>query len=196
MVGGRPFITLIICYLFPTGDNKDSRAASRVRSVLAGIAERLAESPAAINSLLSQVVKNGLDTKLAESQVMPAGACCGSLSDNNKFSFFHGLQTFRESVKTGLRLWKKFETVIGELYGKILKNLIGAARLKPCVFFLKGLHPGLQRCVLGLGRCESLILSLSGSLTVRLSGSAGHSHRGQSELGLTQLPSSALVAGF
>ena len=73
MVGGRPFITLIICYLFPTGDNKDSRAASRVRSVLAGIAERLAESPAAINSLLSQVVKNGLDTKLAESQVLSQG---------------------------------------------------------------------------------------------------------------------------
>lgn len=193
MVGGRPFITLIICYLFPTGDNKDCRAASRVRSVLAGIAERLAESPAAINSLFSQVVKNGLDAKLAESQVMSAGACCGSLSDNNKFSFFHGLQTFRESVKTGLRLWKKLETVIGELNGKILKNLIGAARLKLSVFFLKGFYPGLQRGVLGLGGCESLILGFAGSLTVRLGCRPGHGHRGQGKLGLTQLSSRALI---
>ena len=165
MVGGRPFITLIICYLFPTGDNKNCRAASRVRSVLAGIAERLAESPAAINSLFSQVVKNGLDAKLAESQVMPAGACCGSLSDNNKLNALRGLKPSGESFKISLCGSAELETVIGELNGKILKNLIGAARLKPCVFFLKGLHPGLQRCVLGLGRCESLILSLSGSLT-------------------------------
>lgn len=72
MVGGRPFITLIICYLFPTGDNKNCRAASRVRSVLTGIAERLAESPAAIYALLPQVVQHSLDAQFAEPLVMSA----------------------------------------------------------------------------------------------------------------------------
>lgn len=194
MVGGRPFITLIICYLFPTGDNKNCRAASRVRSVLAGIAERLAESPAAIYALLPQVIQHSLNTKLAESQVMPAASGGGSLSDNNKLNALRGLKPSGESFKISLCGSAELETVIGKLNGKILKNLIGAARLKPCVFFLKGLHPGLQRGVLGLGRCESLILGFAGSLTVRLGRRPGHGHRGQSELGLTQLPSGALVA--
>lgn len=194
MVGGRPFITLIICYLFPTGDNKDSRAAGRVGGVTGGIAERLSESTAAIYALLPQVIQHSLNTKFAESQVMPAASGGGSLSDNNKLNALRGHKPSGESFKISLCGSAELETVIGKLNGKILKNLIGAARLKPCVFFLKGLHPGLQRGVLGLGRCESLILSLSGSLTVCLRGSAGHSHCGQGELGLTQLPPGALVA--
>lgn len=194
MVGGRPFITLIICYLFPTGDNKDSRAASRVGGVTGGIAERLSESTAAIYALLPQVIQHSLNTKLAESQVMPAASGGGSLSDNNKLNALRGLKPSGESFKISLCGSAELETVIGKLNGKILKNLIGAARLKPCVFFLKGLHPGLQRGVLGLGRCESLILGFAGSLTVRLDRRPGHGHCGQGELGLTQLPPGALVA--
>ena len=125
---------------------------------------------------------------------MPAASGGGSLSDNNKLNALRGLKPSGESFKISLCGSAELETVIGELYGKILKNLIAAARLKPCVFFLKGLHPGLQRGVLGLGRCESLILSFAGSLTVRLDRRPGHGHCGQGELGLTQLPPGALVA--
>ena len=192
-MGAYSFNRLIIRHLLSTGDNKDRRAAGCVGSVLAGISKRLAESAAAINSLLPQIVKHCLDTQFAEPLVMSAGTCSGSLSDNDKFGFIQSLHTFSESVKISLRGSAELETVIGELNGKILKNLIGAARLKLSVFFLKGFYPGLQRGVLGLGGCESLILGFAGSLTVRLGCRPGHGHRGQGKLGLTQLSSRALI---
>ena len=194
--GGHLFNLLIINHLLSTGDNKDSRAAGRVGGVAGGIAERLAEGTAAINALSPQIVQHSLDAQLTEPLVMSAASCGGSLSDNDKLNALRGLKPSGESFKISLCGSAELETVIGELNGKILKNLIGAARLKLCVFFLKGLHPGLQRGVLGLGRSESLILSLSGSLTVRLRGSAGHGHRGQGKLGFTQLAPGAPVAGF
>ena len=173
--GGHLFNLLIINYLLSTRDNKDSRAAGRVGGVTGGIAERLAEGTAAINALSPQIVQHSLNTKFAEPLVMSAASGGGSLSDNNKLNALRGLKPSGESFKISLCGSAELETVIGELNGKILKNLIGAARLKPCVFFLKGLHPGLQRGVLGLGRCESLILGFAGSLTVRL-GQIGRAH--------------------
>lgn len=78
---------------------------------------------------------------------MSAGTCRGSLTDNNQFGFIQGLHTFSESVKISLRGSAELETVIGELNGKILKNLIGAARLKLSVLFLKNIDTGFQRCI-------------------------------------------------
>lgn len=159
-MGAYSFNRLIIRHLLSTGDNKDRRAAGCVGSVLAGISKRLAESAAAINSLLPQIVKHCLDTQFAEPLVMSAGTCSGSLSDNDKFGFIQSLHTFSESVKISLRGSAELETVIGELNGKILKNLIGAARLKLSVFFLKGFYPGLSAAfsVLADARASSLAL--------------------------------------
>ena len=195
--GGHLFNLLIINHLLSMGDNnKDSRTAGRVGGVTGGIAERLAEGTAAINALLPQVIQHSLNTKFAEPLVMSAASCGGSLSDNDKLNALRGLKPSGESFKISLCGSAELETVIGELNGKILKNLIGAARLKFCVFFLKGFHPGLQRGVLILGRCKSLILSLAGSLTVRLDRRPGHGHCGQGKLGFTQLAPGAPVAGF
>ena len=92
---------------------------------------------------------------------MSAGTCSGSLSDNDKFGFIQSLHTFSESVKVSLRGSAESETVIGELNGKFLKSLTCAARLKPGVLFLKGIHPLFQRSVLAHSRRESLVLGLT-----------------------------------